>query len=274
MRNTLKTVAILAAAFLFYVFAVERYIVLHPERELYFDDLPAEFDGFRIAMVSDMHLGAFMPRWWCARLLKGAMETKPDAIACLGDYVHARKTSRELLAAWPLLRTLRAPSGVWFINGNHDHWANHRLSLSLLDKSGRSLRLRHTVLARGKSTIVVAGTGDYLEDDSSVDRTLAGAPQGAFTIVLTHNPDATEQYYNSKVDLFLCGHSHGGQVTIPFTGYSPIVPVRHKKFNFGLKKNSRGTAVFISKGLGWSVLPVRFNTFPEVPVVVLRRTPR
>ncbi len=87
-------------------------------------------------------------------------------------------------------------------------------------------------------------------------------------IVLAHNPDTADTQFDGRVDLMLCGHTHGGQINIPLVG-PPILPVRNKSYSSGLKVSPRGTKVFISKGIGWSICPVRFNCRPEIAVLEL-----
>ncbi|EMO10832.1 hypothetical protein LEP1GSC137_1076 [Leptospira borgpetersenii str. Noumea 25] len=87
---------------------------------------------------------------------------------------------------------------------------------------------------------------------------------------MSHNPDASNTKHEEKVDLFLAGHTHGGQVRIPIFDFSPILPVKDSNFDVGFKKNKFGEDIFISAGIGWSILPIRFFCPPEVPLIVLR----
>jgi predicted MPP superfamily phosphohydrolase len=89
-------------------------------------------------------------------------------------------------------------------------------------------------------------------------------------IVLAHNPDSADTIFESKPDLMISGHTHGGQVTIPFIG-SPVLPVKNKNYSFGLRYSYENVPVFISKGIGWAIYPVRFNCFPEIAVLTLTR---
>ncbi|NQU39869.1 MAG: hypothetical protein HQ523_07955 [Lentisphaerae bacterium] len=93
-------------------------------------------------------------------------------------------------------------------------------------------------------------------------------PESDCRIVLAHNPDTADTSFSSRVDLMLSGHTHGGQVRIPFIG-PPVLPVRNKNYSSGLKSSLRGATVFISRGIGWAILPVRFNCFPEIAVLEL-----
>jgi len=87
---------------------------------------------------------------------------------------------------------------------------------------------------------------------------------------LALNPDTADSYYASRVDLMISGHTHGGQVAPPFIG-APVLPVVNKTYSSGLKQSPKGEGVFISKGLGWAIAPVRFNCLPEIAVLELVR---
>jgi predicted MPP superfamily phosphohydrolase len=114
----------------------------------------------------------------------------------------------------------------------------------------------------------LAGAGDLWEDHSDLDDLLRKVPGSECRIVLAHNPDTADTKYSSRVDLMISGHTHGGQVDIPFVG-TPVLPVRNKNYSSGLKRSPRGCRVFISKGIGWAIYPVRFNCFPEIAVLEL-----
>ncbi|TAL35729.1 MAG: metallophosphoesterase [Spirochaetes bacterium] len=276
MNNLKRTAAILSVplvlviSMLVYSFAIERYLVEYHEIPVEVEGLPAEFQDFRIMVISDLHAGSLMPRSWVERVIDAAQAQHKDAIFLLGDYVHARDTRKELDMVYPLLSKLSAPDGVYAVNGNHDHWADHGYALTLLVQSGRAIEHGVRVIRRGDAHIAVAGLGDYTEDRYGID-SVGGIPEGQVLIVLAHNPDSTEIGHSRRVSLFVCGHTHGGQVRIPLKDYAPVIPVIHRELDAGIRKNSRGETVFISRGIGWAVLPFRFNCRPEIPVLVLKR---
>lgn len=263
-----------------YPFAIERYLVSVNHYEVSIDGLPAAFEGFRIVHLTDLHYGSLVPLSWLSRVLDQALREDGDLIVLTGDYVHARDTPAELEAVWPELTRLDARHGVRMVLGNHDHWADSTLALSLLSESGRSLRNRADVLRLDGAELAIAGLGDYWEDEVSIDLALAGVDPSTPRIVLAHNPDCADLAFESRVDLFVCGHTHGGQVRVPFVG-SPILPVSNRRYDQGLRESGheRGRAggraggrsqVFVSRGIGWAVIPVRFNCPPEIAVLHLR----
>jgi predicted MPP superfamily phosphohydrolase len=229
--------------------------------------LPPAFIGFRIVQLSDLHLDPLTPLPWLCGVLDQAQRLNGQIIVCTGDYVHARGRATQVDAIWPELVRLRAPLGVFNVLGNHDHWADTGRSLEWLERSGQSVRHRARPVQIGAHRIWIAGAGDYWEDRCGIDEALAPVPTDECRIVLAHNPDTADVPWRSRVDLMLSGHTHGGQVRLPLLG-APVLPVRNKRYASGLVTTDR-TRVFISRGIGWAILPVRFNCPPQIAVLEL-----
>ncbi len=251
-----------------YPLMIERYIVLTNTYRIPVPNLPQAFAGFRIVQLTDLHYGPLVPLRFIRGVIERANRIERDAIVCTGDYVHGRNSSERVEAVWPLLEQLDAPAGVFSVLGNHDHWADASRSLYWLSRSGQDLGHKITSLERGGSRIWLAGAGDLWEDHRGLDELLGEIPQADCRIVLAHNPDTADTMFSSRIDLMISGHTHGGQVRIPFVD-APVLPVENKTYSSGLVASPRGTSVFISRGIGWSVYPVRFNCFPEIAVLEL-----
>jgi hypothetical protein len=200
-------------------------------------------------------------------VVKKANDLKPDLIVCTGDYVHARNTTAEIDSVWPILSKLKAKYGVYSILGNHDHWADTEKSLQWLEKSGQGIRHKYKAIYKGKERILIGGSGDLWEDTLNIDQTFSTSDAGDCRILLAHNPDSVDTHFITPLSLVLCGHTHGGQVSLPF--YGPLVlPVENKRYSSGLIETTK-TRLFISKGIGWAIYPVRFNCPPEIAVLEL-----
>lgn len=247
---------------------IERYIVLTNTYRIPVPNLPKAFSGFRIVHLTDLHYGFLVPHGLIRSVVARANRIESDLIVCTGDYVHEKKATGQIDAVWPLMGELDAPSGVFSVLGNHDHWADTNRSRYWLTQTGQDLNHRTHSIKRDGSKLWVAGAGDLWEDHRSLDGLLSGIPESDCRIVLGHNPDTADTDFSSRVDLLISGHTHGGQVNIPFVG-TPILPVRNKTYSSGLKSSPRGTNVFISRGIGWAIYPVRFNCFPEIAVLEL-----
>lgn len=247
---------------------VERYAVQTNTYRIPVPNLPPAFAGFRIVQLTDIHHGSLMPIEWVRVLVARANRIPRDITVCTGDLVHARDTTTEIDAVWPVVSGLHAPGGVFSVLGNHDHWADTARSRACLRQSGQDLSHRAVMIERNGSRVWLAGAGDLWEDHRNLDGVLAELPKSECRIVLAHNPDSADSAFTSRVDLMIAGHTHGGQVNVPFVG-PPILPVQNKNYSCGFKRSRRGEGVFISRGIGWAVYPVRFNCYPEIAVLEL-----
>ncbi len=231
-------------------------------------NLPKPFAGFRIVQLSDVHYGFLVPPELVHHVVKRANELKPDVIVCTGDYVHERNTTAEIDQVWPILSKLSAPSGVYSVLGNHDHWADTERSDYWLKITRQDIRHKVFQIRRDNQSLWIAGAGDLYEDHKNLDFILEQIPDAECRIILAHNPDSADTPFSKRIDLMISGHTHGGQVNIPFVG-PPILPVHNKTYSNGLKRSPRGCNIFISKGIGWAICPVRFNCLPEIAVLEL-----
>jgi len=251
-----------------YTTMVERYLIVVRRHRIPVPRLPPAFTGWTLVHLSDLHHGALVPLSLMRYVVNKTNELTKDAVVCTGDYVHERGATGQIDAVWPILSGLTAPGGVYSILGNHDHWADTERSLHWLERSGQNLRHRAVPIERDGQRFWLAGAGDLWEDHMGLDALLADVPPGECRIMLAHNPDTADSDYSTPVDLFLSGHTHGGQVRLP-GGRAPVLPVENKAYTSGLVHSPRGTPLFISRGIGWAVYPVRFNCLPEIAVLQL-----
>lgn len=251
-----------------YPLFVERYIVQTNVYRLSVPNLPKAFSGFRIVQLSDLHYGSLVPAELINHVVDSANGLRPDVIVCTGDYVQKTTLTNEVDQVWQILSKLNAPSGVFSVLGNHDHWVDTARSDYWLKKTRQDLRHKVFPIQRQGQTLWMAGAGDLYEDHKDLDGLLGQIPDADCRIVLAHNPDTADTPYTKRIDLMIAGHTHGGQVCLPFVG-PPVLPVQNKDYSSGLKNSLRGGKVFISKGIGWAICPVRFNCFPEIVVLEL-----
>lgn len=231
--------------------------------------LPEAFRGFTIAQVTDPHLGPMVSADFLAGVIAQANGLGADLIAVTGDYVHGRGTPELVDEVWDLMTPLRAPAGVYAILGNHDYGRKAQAK-QLLAKSGWDLHDKAIPIRREGQTLWLAGTGDFRREPLPLDPLLERIPPNDCRIVLAHNPDSADTDHRQPVDLFVSGHTHGGQVRFPFIGTPDFaLPVRNKTYTSGLKRSRQGETVFICRGIGWSILPVRFLCLPELAVLEL-----
>lgn len=239
-------------------------------REIPLADLGAGWDGATIAQISDVHVGPWSDFDDARRIVEMTNDLRPDVVALTGDYVS--KAAAITPALVEVFRDLRAEE-KYAVLGNHDYWADApRVVLSLESAGITLLTNRHVLLHRGGDRLCLAGVNDVWSVDPPPDAAAAleGVPEDVPRIVLCHNPDYAEFLPPGvRIDLMLCGHTHGGQVRLPLLG-PLILPIRFRRYAEGLVPGPR-CRVFVSRGLGMVQIPVRFNCPPELPLLTLRR---
>lgn len=242
--------------------------------------LDAEFDGYRIGVLSDLHQ-AFLPGLsHTRRAVDEIQQRRPDFIALLGDYgvsfARSRRLSRmlyprEMRALTPVLRGLRAPDGVVALIGNHDYYYDGPAVADWLSTTGiRVLMNEHVEVARGAARLTIGGVDDALEGTPDIAAAFAGSSLEVPRILLSHNPDVVLTPGDTPAPaLVLAGHTHGGQVLLPFFG----APVRFARV--GSRHIVQGwipngyAPLFVSAGVG-SQIPLRFGVVPDAVLVRLR----
>jgi predicted MPP superfamily phosphohydrolase len=252
----------------------QRLVVRRAELEL--PRWPRPLAGLRVALISDLHVGS--PFWDLAalsRLVERANAERPDLVLLGGDFLingvaGGRPFAPEAIAE--RLTALRAPLGVFAVLGNHD-WRNdgERLRRALvargivvLEESARRLEVR------GESLYLV-GLADQLQRPSNPRAVLSAVPAEAPTLVLVHEPDVFASFPRQGLapTLTLAGHTHGGQVWLPLVG-SLVVPSRFGDRYAHGHIVEEGRHLFVTSGVGTSILPIRFLVPPEIAIVTLR----
>lgn len=269
-RSFLKGGLILCGALAFDSVFVETLRVRVEEMEIKIDGLAPEFEGFKICQLTDIHHGMAFDIGYLERCVRLANELKPDITVLTGDYVESNR--RYFPEVIKTLANLEAPRGIFAILGNHDYYAGASAAAEALEANSIPLLAnRHVVITSGSSALCLAGVKEFIEDGADAAAALKGAPIGVPVILLSHNPDYAEFLPPKKrIDLVISGHTHGGQVCLPFLGYAPVVPSLYgQKYLGGLVRLASGTQVYVSRGIGAAVLPMRFNCLPEIALLRL-----
>jgi predicted MPP superfamily phosphohydrolase len=244
--------------------------------EIPLGSLPKAFDGFRILQISDIHIGGWMNRERLSRVVDLALQQQVDLVVTTGDYVigHAWTFELDLAAAdfielmAPLTQTYQTVG----VMGNHDYWTDPVRARDMLARAG-ILELRNDVhrINRNGESLYIAGLDDISEGKHDLDLLRSRLPTGAHTILLTHEPDyARVTSETGKFLLQLSGHSHGGQVVIPFLG-PPVLPHWARRYPAGLYQLGQ-MFLYTSRGVGMTSPFVRFNCRPEIAVFTLNST--
>ena len=231
---------------------------------------PARWDGLKIALVSDLHAGSpHVDLDRVERVVEIAQSLKPDLVALLGDYVDGSSvmgTEMPAEAVAVLLGRLRAPLGTVAVLGNHD-WAvdGDRVRGALRDAGIRVLENEAVAV---HDDLYVAGLADNYHREVDVEAALASVPDGAPTLLFSHDPDLFVRV-PERVALTLSGHTHGGQFAVP--GIRAVwTPSRFGERYAGGHVVEGGRHLFVSRGVGTSRLPIRLGAPPEVVLLELR----
>ncbi len=229
--------------------------------------LPAALDGLRIVQITDIHLGSLSSTDEARRIVDMTNELEPEIVVLTGDY--ASRADSITSALIEILRDLRPKIGAAAVLGNHDYWTNAGAMTEAFTKAGIPMLINeHKIFFRNKQPICIAGADDLMAGRPNAAKALEGVDDDCPRILLCHNPDYAESLPSSpRVDLMICGHTHGGQVKLPFFG-PLLLPIKHRKYAEGLVAGPQ-CPVFISRGLGMVSIPIRFNCRPELPVITL-----
>ena len=239
-------------------------------------NLPPQFDGTRIAQLSDLHVGPQISARYLQRVVRAVESFNPDLIAVTGDLIDDRPEDVAIYAK--TLGGLKAPLGVFMIAGNHDVYAGWSKVERELRKhiDGHVLVNDSRILERDGARLAIVGTGDPagtqrgMGDDVAPDiaRAFAKVPSNTVVVALAHNPALWPAIVARGAALTLSGHTHWGQFAIPKLNWS--LASRFLKYAMGAYREG-GSMLYIAPGTGYWGLPFRIGALPEVTTITLRR---
>lgn len=241
--------------------------------EFTFPHLPHSFDGFTIALASDVHSSLYMLGEDMDRYAHLINSLNADLIVVPGDFV-----TSNVAEAYPFAEAfsiLRAQYGVYGVLGNHDFYSGADRVSRIVDECGvKLLRNDKVVVQKDGESFFLLGVDDVGLQSSApikLDEAIGSAPRNVPTILLCHRPYYLMQAAEKKIDLVLSGHTHGGQVVFGRFGDVVIAPSRlASKYVWG-KYRHENTHMYVSRGIGTVGLPVRINCPPEITKITLRR---
>lgn len=241
------------------------------EHDVALDQLPEAFEGLRIAQISDLHCGPFADGARVTEWVDAVNRLEPDLIAVTGDLIASGSQFVPVVAA--ALGRLRAPCGVFASMGNHDYFTDGEALATALEQAGLTvLRNRGVSVWRGEARLYVAGVDDTWTRRHDVPRALADRPAGGSVpaLLLAHDPALFPEAAEHGVDLTLSGHTHGGQLAIPFLARRLNLARVMTRFTNGFYRDGRST-LYVNRGLGTTGPPVRIGVRPEITILTLRR---
>jgi len=253
--------------------------------ELTLTGLPAALDGLTIAQLSDLHCGLYISPSHIEQAVALTNRLEADLVVLTGDFV--TRSAHYSAACAQALAALRAPYGVYAVLGNHDNWTDPDIVAANLEAVGITvLRDARYPLEAGGTRLWLLGIEDtgytgwrgipfhrfrerWRLAANRLAALLTDIPQEEPRLLLVHNPDFTEMLPPGRVDLALCGHTHGGQVRLPLIGAPAVPSCFGQKYRSGLVQGPR-TLVYVNRGVGLIAPPIRFNCRPEITLFRLR----
>ncbi len=244
-------------------------------QEFHLQRWPERLNGFTVAVLSDFHYDPIFSVHPLRAAIAMVNNLHPDLIALTGDFVTVSSIGDEAkgaLAAEPcasLLRQMSAPHGLWAVMGNHDDATDpEHVTRALQAQNIQVLANQSQPIEQDGARFWLAGVNDVMNGAADLSKTMHGVPASEAVILLAHEPDFADEAAKSPIDLQLSGHSHGGQIRIPFL--PPLyLPALAKKYVWGTYQVGP-LMLHTSAGLGTIGVPMRLNCPPEITLLTLR----
>ena len=231
------------------------------------EKLLCQFVGFRIVQLSDIHFDTSAGPKYIEKCLQKASQLAPDIIVLTGDYV--TKDSWAIIEFAQQMRELAQKFQIYAVLGNHDHMQDVHFIIHHLRSANVQVMINESrEILLGNSKIYLLGADDSLCGNFNLGMTMRNIPKEATKIMITHNPDEIQQISEHGIDFVMVGHTHGGQIYLPFIGPLMNPPIYGRKYLSGMFKIGR-TQMYVNRGIGTYILPIRFCARPEISVFEL-----
>jgi uncharacterized protein len=273
IRVTMVSILLLIASLAFWAFLIEPNRLIVNRQTIEIGGWPSELNSLKVAVISDIHAGGwFINDAKLRSIVECTNQLQPDLIVVLGDYMTgngwtSQRVEPEVFAA--VLKDFHAPLGTYSVLGNHDWWYNGQRVRQALENNGIKVLEDEVVeIKRGRRSLWLAGLADFWTRPQHIEETIGKVPQGEPVIALTHNPDIFPSL-PQRVPLLLAGHTHGGQVRLPFIGTAVVPSDYGDRYAAGhLFENEHH--LFVTTGIGTSIVPVRLGVTPEIVLLTLK----
>jgi uncharacterized protein len=251
------------------------------ELDLPLPNLPAAFAGKKMIHISDLHCSNTVSDTYLRRCVQRINRLEADIVVITGDFVTHDFRGVYKKKILTILRELQSTLGTFACLGNHDYgvmasWQPGKevsrdfLENGLQEVGIKVLRNNSHCLKHDGSEIYVVGLGDMWAQDSRPDLAFREVAAGKTTLVLAHNPDTIDNLQNYKAQVVMCGHTHGGQVRVPFFG-PPFLPIKNRRYVSGMFTVD-DKMLYVNRGLG-RLGRIRFNCRPEITVFTMKEAP-
>ncbi|EOO19424.1 MULTISPECIES: metallophosphoesterase [Bacillus cereus group] len=275
---SLISILMISISFYFYATEIERRLVSVTWNEIEAPTIPKEFNNKKILQFSDVHLGPEFTLKQLDNLVEKMNELCPDIVVFTGDLIDKFGSyNEEREEAKEILRKIHAPLGKYAVFGNHDRGGGGSLFYKrYMEEAGFSVLVNDVqkIKVENGKYITISGLDDLLLGKPQIDSTLKNLRQQDFNMLLVHEPDVVDKVAGYPVDFQISGHSHGGQVQIPFVG--PLITTKlaekYVEGMYELEGKSKSLYLYVNRGIGTTRMPVRFWSVPELSVFVLKQS--
>lgn len=274
MKNFFKAILLLfAVAIMLYIYS--RYIepdllTVHYET-IYSDLLSENKEEIKILQFSDTHVSGYFVIEDLKRTVSKINEENPDIVVFTGDLIdeyNDYENKEEVCEIWETLKTIKAPL-KYAIYGNHDYGGGaESIYKQIMENSGFKVLINEKEALK-QYNINIIGMDDSIFGNYDSEMFSNYLDEDSYNIVLSHEPDVVEYLLDYNIDLFLSGHSHGGQINLPVVNSLPLLAEKYTRGLYSFE-NARETKLYVNIGLGTSILPMRFMATPELSVFKLK----
>ncbi|MDM5235386.1 metallophosphoesterase [Bacillus cereus] len=271
------SIVMISISMYYYATDIERKLVTVTWNEIEAATIPKEFNNKRILQFSDVHLGPEFSLKQLDNLVEKMNELRPDIVVFTGDLIDKFGSyNAEREEAKGILQKIHAPLGKYAVFGNHDRGGGGSLFYKkYMEESGFSVLVNEVqkIKVDNGNYITISGLDDFLLGKPQIDSTLKNLKQKDFNMLLVHEPDIVDKVGRYPVDFQMSGHSHGGQVQIPFVG--PLITTKlaekYVEGMYELEGKGKPLYLYVNRGIGTTRMPVRFWSVPELAVFVLKQ---
>lgn len=269
------TVAALGSGGYYYAGKVEPQLVNITQINFSHKDIPSGFEMFKIVQFSDTHLGFQYDLIQLTEVVNKINSLTPDILFFTGDLMDVPNEYDRIDEIVPVLQKLKAPYGKFAVYGNHDHGGyGSNIYREVMEKAGFKVLLNEAskVKLLNNEHVYIIGIDDAMLGNPDIATALSAVPNESFKLLLSHAPDLADDALPYNIQLQLSGHSHGGQIKIPFIG-ALVKPPFAEKYYEGLYTigDNNDLTLYVNRGLGTTRLPFRFLSRPEITLLTLSK---
>jgi predicted MPP superfamily phosphohydrolase len=252
--------------FYFYAGIVEPMLLMVKYENIYSNLIVNE--NIKIVQFSDVHISEFFDLEYLKKTVKKINDENPHIVVFTGDLIdeyNKYKRKENINEIGKVLGEIHAPFGKYAVYGNHDYGGGaERVFRKVMEDSGFKLLLNERVYLK-EYNISIIGMDDSIFGRFEKEVIASYLDENSFNIILSHEPDVAEYFFEHNLDLFISGHSHGGQINLPFINYNPPLAKKYVRGMYVID-NFRRTKIYVNVGLGTSQIPMRFMAPPELTV--------